>query len=100
MIRVRKAAEQGHAKYDWLDTWHTFSFDTYYDPAHMGLTPPGVDCQPWEKRIFCEPTERWAVAGEIMSPLIGVVTPSRPPDHRPLSAEEWQFLRRKTTCQT
>jgi quercetin 2,3-dioxygenase len=37
MIRVRKAADRGHAKYDWLDTWHTFSFDTYYDPAHMGF---------------------------------------------------------------
>ena len=37
MIRVRKAADRGHAKYDWLDTWHTFSFDTYYDPANMGF---------------------------------------------------------------
>jgi quercetin 2,3-dioxygenase len=37
MIRVRKAADRGHALYDWLDTWHTFSFDTYYDPAHMGF---------------------------------------------------------------
>lgn len=36
-IRVRRAAERGHAKYDWLDTWHTFSFDTHYDPAHMGF---------------------------------------------------------------
>ena len=37
MIRIRKAAERGRAQYDWLDTWHTFSFDTYYDPAHMGF---------------------------------------------------------------
>jgi hypothetical protein len=36
MITVRKAAERGHVEYDWLDTWHTFSFDTYYDPQHMG----------------------------------------------------------------
>jgi redox-sensitive bicupin YhaK (pirin superfamily) len=27
-IRVRWAEERGHAQYDWLDTWHTFSFDT------------------------------------------------------------------------
>lgn len=37
MIRIRKATDRGHAQYDWLDTWHTFSFDTYYDPAHMGF---------------------------------------------------------------
>ena len=37
MIRIRKAADRGHARYDWLDTWHTFSFDTYHDPAHMGF---------------------------------------------------------------
>jgi quercetin 2,3-dioxygenase len=36
-IRVRRAADRGHAQYDWLDTWHTFSFDTYYDLAHMGF---------------------------------------------------------------
>ncbi len=36
-IRIRKAADRGHARYGWLDTWHTFSFDTYYDPAHMGF---------------------------------------------------------------
>jgi redox-sensitive bicupin YhaK (pirin superfamily) len=37
MIQIRKAVDRGHAQYDWLDTWHTFSFDTYYDPAQMGF---------------------------------------------------------------
>lgn len=35
MIRVRKAADRGHANYGWLDTWHTFSFATYQDSAHV-----------------------------------------------------------------
>ena len=37
MLTLRLADARGHARNDWLDSRHTFSFADYYDPQQMGF---------------------------------------------------------------
>lgn len=37
MLHLRRAVDRGHEDKGWLQTHHTFSFDSYYDPEHLGF---------------------------------------------------------------
>jgi quercetin 2,3-dioxygenase len=37
MINIRRSEQRGGGNFGWLNTRHTFSFDTYHDPKYLGF---------------------------------------------------------------
>ena len=47
MITPRRSRDRGHTKIDWLESYHTFSFDHFHDPKFMHFRSLRVLNEDW-----------------------------------------------------
>ena len=47
MMKIRRSAERGTTRLDWLDSRHTFAFGDYDDPAQRGFRSLRVMNEDW-----------------------------------------------------
>ncbi len=47
MVEIRPAAGRGRSQHGWLDSWHSFAFGRYHDPARTGFGPLRVLNEDW-----------------------------------------------------